>query len=95
MAFQLIQCSHRHCVFTIDEDLRHFFLEDRSLLDCLFHAVRSVVLRMFFGLNMSRNFVPGFICVLHIPSGVLLNGTLISIAWLQKAAFQMTALAHC
>lgn len=65
MAFQLIQCSHRHCVFTIDEDLRHFFLEDRSLLDCLFHAVRSVVLRMFFKLNMSRNFVPGFICVLH------------------------------
>ena len=53
------------CVFTIDEDLRHFFLEDRSLLDCLFHAVRSVVLRMFFKLNMSRNFVPGFICVLH------------------------------
>ncbi len=65
MAFQLIQCSHRHCVFTIDEDLRHFFLEDRSLLDCLFHAVRSVILRMFFKLNMSRNFVPGFICVLH------------------------------
>ena len=35
----LIQCTHRHCVFTIDEELRHFFLEDRSLLDCLFNAV--------------------------------------------------------
>lgn len=65
MSFKLIQCTHRHCVFTIDEELRHFFLEDRSLLDCLFHAVRSVVLRMFHKINKSRNFVPGFICVLH------------------------------
>ena len=65
MAFKLIQCTHRHCVFTIDEELRHFFLEDRSLLDCLFLAVRSVVLRMFYQMNKSKNFVPGFICVLH------------------------------
>lgn len=65
MSFKLIHCSHRHCVFTIDEELRHFFLEDRSLLNCLFHAVRSVVLRMFHNINKSKNFVPGFICVLH------------------------------
>ena len=65
MAFELIQCTHRHCVFTIDEGLRHFFLEDRSLLDCLFNAVRSLVLRMFYQMNKSKNFVPGFICVLH------------------------------
>lgn len=65
MAFKLINCTHRHCVFTIDEALRHFFLDDRSLLDCLFQAVRSVVLRMFHNLNKSKNFVPGFICVLH------------------------------
>ena len=44
MAFQLIHCPHRHCVFTIDEELRPFFLHDRSLLDCLFQAVRSVIL---------------------------------------------------
>lgn len=65
MSFKLIHCIHRHCVFTIDEELRHFFLEDRSLLDCLFQAVRSVVLRMFHNINKSKNFVPGFICVLH------------------------------
>lgn len=57
--------THRHCVFTIDEELRLFFLEDRSLLDCLFNAVRSVLLRMFYQMNKSKNFVPGFICVLH------------------------------
>nr|WP_330410501.1 transposase [Coprococcus catus] len=42
-----------------------FFLKDRSLLDCLFHAVNSVVSRMFFKTNKSKNFTPGFIMVLH------------------------------
>ena len=51
MSFKLINVTHRHCVFTIDEDLRPFFLEDRSLLNCLFHAVRSVVLQMFHKMN--------------------------------------------
>ena len=65
MSFKLIRCTHRHCVFTIDEELRHFFLEDRSLLDCLFNAARSVILEMFHKINKSKNFVPGFVCVLH------------------------------
>ena len=47
MSFKLINVQHRHCVFTIDENLRDFFLQDRSLLNCLFHAVTSVVLHMF------------------------------------------------
>ena len=65
MSFKLINVIHRHCVFTIDENLRHFFLKDRELLNCLFHAVTSVVSRMFFKMNMSKNFTPGFIMVLH------------------------------
>ena len=65
MSFKLIAVRHRHCVFTIDENLRVFFLKDRSLLDCLFHAVNSVVSRMFFKTNKSKNFTPGFIMVLH------------------------------
>ena len=65
MSFKLVNVTHRHCVFTIDENLRLFFLEDRSLLDCLSHAVTSVVSRMFFKLNKSKNFTPGFIIVLH------------------------------
>ncbi len=65
MSFKLIRTTHHHCVFTIDEELRHFFLEDRSLLNCLFHAVRSVILEMFHKMNKSKNFVPGFVCVLH------------------------------
>ena len=65
MSFKLVRVPHRHCVFTIDENLRPFFLNDRSLLDCLFHSVASVISRMFFQLNKAKNFTPGFIMVLH------------------------------
>lgn len=65
MAFKLVNCKHRHCVFTIPEELRIFFRRDRDLLNCLFHAVRDVILRMFFQMNKSECFTPGFICVLH------------------------------
>ncbi|HIX67100.1 MAG TPA: transposase [Candidatus Anaerostipes excrementavium] len=65
MLFKLINVRHRHCVFTIDEDLRAFFLQDRSLLNCLFHSVSSVISRMFFKLNQTKNFTPGYIMVLH------------------------------
>ena len=65
MSFKLVNVSHRHCVFTIDENLRHFFLQDRSLLNCLFHSVNNVVSRMFFKMNKSMNFTPGFVMVLH------------------------------
>lgn len=65
MSFKIINVPHRHCVFTMDDSLRHYFLEDRSLLDCLFYAVRSVVLRMFRKINKHDNLTPGFICVLH------------------------------
>lgn len=65
MSCKLVSCIHRHCVFTIPEELRIFFLKDHSLLNCLFHSVRDVVLRMFFKMNKSELFTPGFICVLH------------------------------
>lgn len=48
----------RHCVFTIPQELRHFFPEDRSLLNCLFSAVRSVVLRSFHKENKKELFTP-------------------------------------
>lgn len=65
MSFKLIHVQHRHCVFTIDENLRDYFLKDRSLLNCLFHAVTSVVSHMFSKINLSKNYTPGFIMVLH------------------------------
>lgn len=65
MSFKIVNVKHRHCVFTIDSSIRHWFLEDRSLLNCLFEAVNSVVSRMFLKDNKSECFTPGFICVLH------------------------------
>jgi hypothetical protein len=65
MSFKLIRTTHRHCVFTIPAELRPLFQKDRSLLNCLFHAVRDCILRMFYQMNKSENFTPGFICVLH------------------------------
>jgi len=65
MSLKLVKTSHRHCVFTIPEELRIYFRKDRSLLNCLFHAVRDVILYMFRKLNKTENFTPGFICVLH------------------------------
>ena len=65
MSCKLVSCVHRHCVFTIPEELRPYFFKDRSLLNCLFFSVRDVILRMFFKINKSENLTPGFICVLH------------------------------
>ena len=65
MSFKVIDVQHRHCVFTIDDSLRPFFLKDRSLLNCLFSSVNSVVSRMFYKENKSESFTPGFICVLQ------------------------------
>ena len=36
MSFKIINVKHRHLVFTIAEELRPFFLNDRSLLNCFF-----------------------------------------------------------
>ena len=65
MSSKLVSCIHRHCVFTIPEELRIYFLRDRKLLNLLFSSVRDVVLRMFHDMNKKENFTPGFICVLH------------------------------
>ena len=47
MSFKLLDVQHRHCVFTIASELRPFFLQNRSLLNCLFSSVDSVITRMF------------------------------------------------
>ena len=65
MSFKMVHVQHRHCVFTIDKNLRHYFLKDRSLLHCLFHAVSSVILELFHKDNKTKNYTPGFIMVLH------------------------------
>lgn len=62
---KMLNVKHRHIVFTIDENLRPFFLQDRSLLNELFQAVKDVLFRFFFKQNKSELFTPGFVSVLH------------------------------
>lgn len=62
---KLINCSHRHLVFTIPKELRFFFRKDRSLLNVLFEASSKVILSWFHDLNKSESFKPGFVSILH------------------------------
>ena len=105
MSFKVLGCQHRHCVFTIAEELRDYFLEDRSLLNCLFSAVRSVILRLFHKDNKSNLFTPGFICVLHtfgrdlkwnphIHCLVSEGGVGKNLIWKRKDHFNFTFLRH-
>lgn len=62
---KLINCKHRHIVFTIPEELRIFFRKDRDLLHLLFKASADTVLTWFSKLNKSENFKPGIISTMH------------------------------
>lgn len=65
ISFKLIQCKHRHLVFTIPTELRNYFRYDRSLLNILFEASSKTILSWFHKLNKSQHFTPGFISTLH------------------------------
>lgn len=65
MSAKLLDCEHRHVVFTIAEELRYYFAHDRCLLHLLFEAVENTISFHFSKRNKAENFTPGFICVLH------------------------------
>lgn len=60
-----INQKHRHLTFTIPEQLRLFFLKDRSLLNYLFESVDETIKYVFYKLNKSSSITPGFVLVLH------------------------------
>ena len=62
---KLLDCSHRHVVFTIPEELRIYFAKDRSLLDLLFQVASQTIYFQFNKQNKSEDFTPGMACVLH------------------------------
>jgi len=65
MSAKLLECPHRHVVFTIPEELRKYFALDRSLLNLLFEAAADTITYRFNRRNKSENYIPGMICVLH------------------------------
>lgn len=59
----LFNHSHRHAVFTIPEDLRRFFREDRIRLNILFKAVDLTIKEYFKFKNIDA--LPAFVSILH------------------------------
>ena len=62
---KLYKCNHRHVIFTIPEELRIYFLNDRKLLNTLFTASSETLLSWFAEQQKSKHFSPGIVCALH------------------------------
>ena len=60
---KLFKWKHRHVVFTIPEEVRVFFRNNRNLLNLLFEA-SSITVKCWFE-NKYKNVIPAFISVLH------------------------------
>jgi hypothetical protein len=65
MSAKLLNCAHRHVVFTIPEELRQYFAHERGLLNLLYEAAAETVTYRFNSRNKSESYIPGMICVLH------------------------------
>lgn len=65
ISLKLINCRHRHVVFTIAEELRFYFRKDRSLLHVLFQSSAQVFSDWFYSQNHQENFKPGMVVALH------------------------------
>jgi len=60
---KLFRAKHRHVVFTIPEELRNYFREDRNRLKLLFKASESTI-KYYFN-KKHKNLTPAFVSVLH------------------------------
>jgi len=65
ISFKLINCKHRHVVFTIAEELRHYFRKERTLLHVLFKSSAQVFSDWFYNKNHKEHFRPGMVVALH------------------------------
>lgn len=62
---KLLDCPHRHLVFTIPDKLWTLFLEDRKRLEFMFQAVNLTISSWFKKQYKKECYKPGFILVLH------------------------------
>lgn len=62
---KLLNCKHRHVVFTIAEELRIYFRKDRRLLSLLFQSAAQTFSAWLTNMNKSRKFKTGMVCGLH------------------------------
>ena len=62
---KLIKCDHRHVVFTIAEELRIYFRQDRNLLNVLFQSAADTISQWLLSRNKSQQLKCGMILTLH------------------------------
>lgn len=62
---KLFKFKHRHIVWTIPEELRKYFREDRKRLSLLFKASQIVIESWFHDKYKKKNITPAFISILH------------------------------
>ena len=62
---KLINCNHRHIVFTIAEELRIYFRRDRILLNLLFESAAETISEWLLSRNKSQKLTCGMISTLH------------------------------
>ncbi len=62
---KLLNCPHRHLVFTIPDKLWPLFLEDRKRLEFMFEAVNITLSSWFKDQYKKECYKPGFILTIH------------------------------
>jgi hypothetical protein len=65
MAKVLIKVRHRHMVFSIPEEFRVYFAENRDRLGILPRVAYDVLKRYFHKMNKKEEFTPGVVSVIH------------------------------
>lgn len=65
IAEKLVECKHRHMVFTIPEELRIYFRKKRELLSLLPQCAAEVLKSWWYEQNKSENYTPGIVGVIH------------------------------
>jgi hypothetical protein len=61
----MIDVPHRHCVFTLPDELWPLMKDDRCLIQAAFKELLTVVKNVFRRQNKGRILLPGMTCVLH------------------------------
>ena len=62
---KLINCNHRHLVFTIAEELRIYFYRNRKLLNLLFKSAADTISQWLLSRNKAQKLTCGMISNLH------------------------------
>lgn len=61
----MLECPHRHCVFTLPDELWQLMKQDRKLIEIASKEILAVVKNVFRQQLQGKEITPGITCVLH------------------------------